>query len=238
MECAPIGCGGAVVTRLKGVFTGGFFLSATHVERAGPERDREREREREKPDRRTVNYSLSAKPRYFVCSFSLLHFFFYFFFCEKTTRTSSSSSSSSSRFLKEHYSEKHASLFFSPLLFFFLWQWTPLVRATKRAAKQRQSNGNRPVEILSDNSICSRCLVFVFFVFFFLPSVRPPGVLKTNQPELAEGFEPLERGGRPRAIVCPHFTCTFPRDCCSSPPLLHLHLLHLFTCLRSCASTR
>lgn len=58
---------------------------------------------------------------------------------------------------------REARLFF----LYFLWQWTPLVRATKRAAKQRQSNGNRPVEILSDNSICSRCLVFFFF---FLPS--------------------------------------------------------------------
>lgn len=61
MKRAPIGCGGAFVTRLKGVFTGGFFLSATHVEQAANGTRR--------ADRRTASYSLSTS---FVISFPFL----------------------------------------------------------------------------------------------------------------------------------------------------------------------
>lgn len=52
MNRAPIGCVCTFVTRLKGDFTGGFFLSATHVDQAANGTCT--------ADQRTVNYSLST----------------------------------------------------------------------------------------------------------------------------------------------------------------------------------
>lgn len=52
-----------------------------------------------------------------------------------------------------------------------VWRWTPFVPTKRRAAK-RQQPGGRPVEILSDNSICvdvqARALFFIFCILFFL----------------------------------------------------------------------
>ena len=183
MECAPIGCGGAVVTRLKGVFTGGFFLSATHVERAGPERDRERERERNQTGGRSIIASLpslvisSAPSPSFIFFLLLLlrknntHFFFFFFFFFSVS---------------EGTLQREARLFFffSFIIFFLCGNGLLLFG---RQNEQRSSGSQTGTVQWKYYLITPFALaaLFLFFFCFFLSSVRPPAGGVENKPTRA-----------------------------------------------------